>query len=185
MVRLAGLAVACVALLPVAGCGGDDGGKVVEGAGYELTVPDGWDDESSAGEEIDVAGLSPNVLLVGEREDGFTTNVNIIRNDSPGLGLDAQVKAEREVLESGDLPGSDSDLPPAEDLSPVERTTLGDKQARSYEFELEQEDRTLALRQLITIHDDAVYAITLTTLPDRFDEELATFESILDSWRWK
>jgi hypothetical protein len=70
-------------LLPLAACG-DDAGEVVEGSAYEVTVPDGWDDESKAGEEVEVAGFSPELVLTGEQADGFATNVNVIRGESPG-----------------------------------------------------------------------------------------------------
>jgi hypothetical protein len=184
-VRLPRAAALLAALLLVPGCGGDDAGKVVKGSGYEVTVPAGWEDKADRREDVEFEGFTPDVLLVGDREDGFTTNVNILRNPSAGYSLDRQVRAERDLLEVGRLPGSDAEPRPAEELGPVERIELGGEPARAYDFRLEQEDKQLDLRQVVAIHDKAVYAITLTTGPDRRDDEIDSFEAILDSWRWR
>ena len=183
--RIAVLAAALVAGLPLVACGEDDAGNVVEGTGYELTVPEGWEDESEAGKDFEVSGFRPDVVLIGDREDGFSTNVNVIRTQGAGVGLDAQVRGERALLEEGRIPGSETEPTPARGLTPVERTSLSGEPARAYEFERSHGERTLKLRQLIAIHDGTVYVITLTTLPDEFDQERETVASVVDSWRWR
>jgi hypothetical protein len=182
-VRVAAALAALLAVSLVAGCGGD-GGKVVGGSGYEVTVPDGWEDRSDEGEDIEVGSFSPDVTLVGDREDGFTTNVNVIRTESGPLDIDEQVEAERDLLETGEIPGSDQEIPPAQDLSPIESITLDGEEARTYEFRLEQNERELRLRQVIAMHDGQNYAVTLTADPDDFDDGIDGLESILDSWSW-
>ena len=177
------------ALALLAGCGDDDGdkGKVVKGDGYEVTVPEGWDDQSSKREQLEVGGFTPDLVLTGEREDGFTTNVNVVLTEGVERSLDAQTRAERELLERGGPVGDDVELQPAENLTETEDITLGDRPARAYEFELDlpQGDRSAQLRQLIAIHEGTGYAITLTANPDRFDEDRDDFEAILESWRWR
>lgn len=179
--------LAAVALL--AGCGDDGGetGKVVEGTGYELTVPDGWDDRSGQSEDFAVGDFTPDLILTGEREDGFTTNVNVIRTQGVTRSLDEQTEAERELLERGGPVSGDVNLQPAQNLTPVEDTTLGGGPARAYEFELEvpQGDSSARLRQLIAIDDGTGYAITLTADPDRFEQDRDDFEAILESWKWE
>ena len=177
------LAALLLGLSLAAGCGGD-GGKVVGGSGYEVTVPDGWEDRTDEGEDIEVGSFSPDVTLIGDREDGFTTNVNVIRTQGGALDIDEQVGAERELLETGEIPGSDEQLPPAQDLSPVESITLDGEEARTYEFRVEQNERELRLRQVIARHDGQSYAITLTADPDDFEDGLDGLESILGSWAW-
>jgi hypothetical protein len=41
------------------------------------------------------------------------------------------------------------------------------------------------VRQVATVMDGAGYTVTLTALPDRFDEAIASFDEMVDSWRWK
>ena len=177
------------ALALLAGCGDDEGdaGKAFEGKGYEVTVPEGWDDQSSKREQLSVGDFTPDLVLTGEREDGFTTNVNVVLTEGVTRSLDAQTRAERQLLERGGPVGDDVELQPAENLTPTEELTLGDKQARAYEFELDlpQGDRSARLRQLIAIHEGTGYAITLTANPDRFEQDRDDFEAILESWRWE
>ena len=183
--RIAALAVALAVALPLAACGDEeDGGRVAEGTGYELTVPDGWEDRSEEGEDVEVEGFSPDVLLTGERDEGFTSNVNVVITSGTGGGIDAQVRAEREALESGRLPGSEEPNP-AQDLTPVERTTLDGRTARAHEFGLTRGDDTVRLRQVFARYDGSGYTVTLTTAPDRFDEDREAFESMIESWRWR
>jgi hypothetical protein len=172
----------CVVLLAVFGCGDDDEGKVVGGTGYELTVPDGWDDRSEEGEDVEVEGFTPDVLLIGEREDDFTSNVNVILTPDAGRGLNAQARAERDALESRQIPNSTSS---AQELTPTERITLGDKAARAYEFKVEQDDRLVRIRQVLAQHNGSNYAVTLTAAGSRFDDDRDAFESMLESWSWR
>ena len=183
--RIAVLAAGLTVALSLAACGDDEGdkGKVVEGTGYAVTVPDGWRDRSEEGEEIEVQGFSPDTVLIGTRDEGFATNVNIIRTPGIELDLDAQTRLERKLLEEGGPPGEDK-VDPAQELTPVERTTVAGEEARAYEFRLPQDDMLLRLRQLLTIRDGTAYVITLTTAPDRFDEDRDDLDSILDSWEW-
>jgi hypothetical protein len=184
-VRIAALAAALAVLLPLAACGGgDDGGKVVEGTGFEVTVPEDWQDRTDDGEDFEVEGVGPDLVLIGERDDGFTSNVNVVRTPGAQAGLDAQVRAEREALAAGRLPGSEEPNP-ARDLTPVERTTVDGEGARAYELGLRQGDRIVRLRQVLAQHDRTNYAITLTTAEGRFHEDRDALESILESWRWR
>jgi hypothetical protein len=175
--RAAILAATLFLLLPLAACDDDDAGKVVSGDGYELTVPDGWSDESDAGADFEVSGFRPELVLVGDREDGFATNVNIIRGATPDIGLDEQFRAEREQLQR--------DVGSAHDLTGVERLTLGGREARAHGFEFAQEGRTLRARQVFVRDAGATLIITLTALPERFDAELGAFTAVLESWRWR
>ena len=165
-------------LLPLAACDDDDdAGKVVGGDGYELTVPDGWSDESDAGAEFEVSGFRPELVIVGDREDGFATNVNIIRGSTPNMGLDEQFRAERAQLLS--------DLGSASGLTEVERMSLDGREARAHEFEFAQEGRTLRARQVFARDAGSTLIVTLTAPPERFDAELGAFTAILESWRWR
>ena len=175
-----GLAVALSAL----GCGEDDAGKVVTGTGYEVTVPDGWRDRSEEGEDVEVQGFSPDIVLIGERDDGFTTNLNVIRTPGVTRELDAQTRLERRLIERGGAPGA-AELRPAQNLTPVERTELGGEDARAYEFEIRDGERRIRVRQLLAIREEVAYFATLTTAPGRFDEDRDDFESILESWTWR
>ena len=183
--RVAALATVLCLLVPLAACGDDDdAGKVVEGSSYEVTVPDGWDDESEVGEEVEVAGFTPELVLAGEQADGFATNVNVIREEGVEVGLDEQMRLERELIRSG-AEDIDPQLQAAQNLTPVERTTLGGHEARAHEFELAQDERTARVRQVFARNDGSTYVVSYTALAEHFDDELDAFEAILGSWSWR
>ena len=183
--RAAALAFLLCLVLPLAACGDDDdAGDVVARSSYEVTVPDGWDDESAVGEEVEVAGYSPELVLAGEEADGFTTNVNVIREEAPAVGLDEQLRQERDLIRGG-AEQIDPQLQAGQNLTPVEPTTLDGHEARAHEFELAQDDRTVRVRQVFARSGDFTYVVSYTALTDAFDEGLDAFESILGSWKWR
>ena len=183
--RAAASALLLCLILPLTACGDDDdAGKVVEGSGYEVTVPKGWDDESDVGEDIEVAGFNPELVLAGKRADGFATNVNVIRGESPPVGLDEQTRRERDLIRSG-AENIDPALKAGVNLTPVERTTLAGHEARAHEFEISEDDRVVRIRQVYARDSGWTYFISYTALPQYFDEELDEFEAILRSWKWR
>ena len=77
MIRSAAtVAVLCLLVL-LAGCG-SEAGDARAGSGYELDLPDGWSDDTEEAEEAESAIRFDSLLRKG-REDGFATNVNVIR----------------------------------------------------------------------------------------------------------
>ena len=182
--RTTALLAALVLGASLAGCA-DDGGDKLEGTGFELEVPDGWHDESDKGDDVGVGGFEPEVVLLGEREEDFTTNVNVIVTPTAGFDLDRQVREERKLLETGRLPDGEQVAAPASSLGPVEPIKVDLVDARMYDFELPQDGETLQLRQVIAIHDGNNYAITLTAHPDIFEAATDDFDSLLESWVFK
>jgi DcrB len=180
MVVLAGLAL-------LAACGGDegDGGEVVEGTGYELTVPDGWDDRTSRADELEVAGFEPEVILTGDREEGFQPNLNVIRESSiaSGVSLDDYVETTRNQLQAGSV--GDVELGSDVELGEPAPSKLGGENAVTMDHERTFESKRIKARQVIALRDGAAYALTYTALEDRFEDDLERFESAVESWRWK
>jgi hypothetical protein len=184
-VRVAALASLLCLLLPLAACGDDDdAGKVLEGSNYAVTVPGGWDDQTDVGQEFEIAGVSPEVTLADKPADGFATNVNIVRQDAPNIGLDEQTRIERDQLLDG-AQDIDPRLRAALNLSPVERTTLGGRDARVHTFELPQGGRMLRARQVFARNGGSTYVVTYTALSERYEEDLDSFQAILGSWEWR
>ena len=85
-----------IAVLALAGCGGEEQDQV-EGTGYGYAVPDGWEEED--GDDIEVGPFRPDSLVVGDREGGFATNVNVIRE--PGVPADVTAAQYAEVSLAG------------------------------------------------------------------------------------
>jgi hypothetical protein len=181
-----------LALLTAAGCGGDD---PVEGAGYSYSVPDGWDDVSNeADDEIDIVGLRPDSLVVGEREDGFAPDVNVIREG----GLPARVTTAQyaDVSLAGLRDPAGAGLPPElveiverldpRDFSEPRDSELDGEEAVVWDFSGKSRDGgETRVRQVTAVRDGSAYTLTLTVRPDRFDEETDALDEVVDSWEWE
>jgi hypothetical protein len=188
---LALLALAAVAL---AGCsGGDENGEPVEGTGYTYSVPDGWEDVSDqAEEEIDVGGFRPDTLVIGESEDDFATNVNVIREDGLPDGVTAAQYADASLAGLRDPTGSG--LPPEvaqaiesgnlRQISEPRDAELDGEEAVAWHYRGTQDGRDLRVRQVAAVMDGAAYTLTLTVRPDRFDEGAGALDEIVESWEW-
>jgi hypothetical protein len=167
------------------GCGSDEN-EVVGGKGFEVSVPDDWDDATDRAEEVAFAGFAPEILFVGDREEGFQPSINVVRESSlaPDLSLSRYVEAAQEVLEQGTVGGEEI---PGEDpeIEKPSRTTLAGEPALSFDQERSIEGKRLRLRQVIALRGRAAYSVTYTALEDRFDDDLGRFRSTLESWRWQ
>jgi hypothetical protein len=198
-VRRTPLALVLVAAAIAAGCGDDDDEEPagpVEGDGYSYELPDGWQDQSGLGDEASEAvdeslptpiGANVDSFSADETEDGFATNVNVIRTGS----IAPRVTAARIARENARILGAPDAaaqvLPEgSEILSDVDiaNLDLDGEPAASIEYSAAFEDRTNRFRQLFVVRDGTAYTITFTALEDRFEEELPEFDQVLQSWRW-
>jgi hypothetical protein len=191
--RLAAL-LALAALAP-AGCGGEDeGGDAVEGDGYSYSVPDGWEDASDRRQDVPELGrVELDTLVIGEREDDFTTNVNVVREGGVPEAVTAAEYAEvslaglRDPAAAGLPPGLAKELEsldPAR-LSEARDLELGGEEAVAWDFEATQEGRRVRIRQLVAVTDGAGYTVSLTVLPGRFEEATGALDEVIESWRWE
>jgi hypothetical protein len=197
-VRRPWLALALVAAAVAAGCGDDEDEAAgpVEGDGYTYELPDGWEDQSELGDEASAqvdeslpapVGADVDSFAVDETEDGFATNVNVIRTGSIAPGVTAARIARENARVLGAPEGAAQVLPEgSEILSDVDvsELDLDGAPAASIEYSAAFEDRTNRLRQIFAVRDGTAYTTTFTALEDQFADELPEFEQVLQSWRW-
>jgi hypothetical protein len=189
------LGLLCALALPACGGGGDggsDGGSgggergEVEGTGYTLDVPAGWEDATSRASELGFAGFQPDVVLVGKQVEGFRPSVNVVLESSlsPDVELGDYVEAGRQVLRRGRLGGQRI---PGEDveLGEVRDAGVDGERAASFEHERSIEGRRLRARQIVVLRESSAYTITYTALADRFDAGLRELDRVVASWRWE
>jgi hypothetical protein len=174
-------------VLALAGCSGEDQDQV-EGTGYVYAVPDGWQEED--GGDLPVR---PDSLVVGDAEDGFATNVNVIREARVPRNVTAAQYAE--VSLAGLRDPAAVGYPPEvaemiESLNPRGITEprdaeLDGEQAVEWEYRSTQDGRDLRVRQVAAVTGGAGYTVTLTVLPDGFEEGSEALDEVVESWSWE
>jgi hypothetical protein len=176
--------------LALAGCGGEDQDQV-EGTGYVYAVPGGW--EEADGEDLEVGPFRPDTLVVGEREDGFAANVNVIREP----GVPSRVTAARyaEVSRAGLRDPAGVGFPPKvaemiENVNPSgitapRDTELGGEEAVEWAYRSTRGGRKLRVRQVAAVRGGAGYTVTLTVLPDGFSDGSEALDEVVESWSWE
>jgi hypothetical protein len=183
-------------LVAASGCGdGEEEQDRVAGRGYSHAVPDDWRDVSDEAEDepgLQVAGIGPDTLVIGERENGFATNVNVIRE--PGLppGVSPSEYADKTI--TGLRDPAAAGFPPEvvqviesiqpRDISEPSGAELGGEEAFAWDYTSTQDGRDLRIRQVATVVDDTGYTVTLTSLPEARKEGIDALDDVVSSWRW-
>lgn len=170
--RLA-LAAACL-VLAVAGCGGgDDSEDAASGTGYSVSLPEGW---REATDELSTGAINFDLVVAGEREGGFLTNVNVIREDPPGVpdDVDALVESYAQQLEKI------GETRPR----PLPERQIDGEPARGNTVEVLAQEVRYSVVQYFAIHNDAVYTVTLSSDESALPGARSDFDELLDSWRW-
>jgi hypothetical protein len=188
------LALLALTAVAFAGCSSDEDGEAVEGTGYTYSLPDGWEDVSDRAEaELEVGGFRPDTLVVGEREDDFAANVNVIREDGLPSGVTAAQYADVSLAGLRDPAGAG--LPPEvaqaiDDVNPTQISEprdaeLDGEEAVAWDYRGTQDGRDVRVQQVAAVMAGAGYTLTLTVLPDRFDEGNAALDQVVESWSWE
>jgi hypothetical protein len=171
------------------GCGGDEQ-EQVEGTGYAYAVPDGWDEEDAG--DVEVGQVRPDSLVVGEREEGFATNVNVIREEVPS-SVTAAHYAEANLAGLRDPAGAGFPPEVAEMIESVNPSgitqprdiELDGEEALEWEYRSTQRGRNLRVRQVAGVMGGAGYTVTLTALRDGFEDGSEALDEVVESWSWE
>jgi hypothetical protein len=182
--------------LAIAGCASseDEDADPVQGRGYSYSLPEGWEDVSEQAKgEVEIPRFRPDTLVIGEREDDFTTNVNVVREGGVPEGVTAEDYAE--VSLAGLRDPAAAGLPPelaatVEQLNPtgisrLRDRELGGEEAFAWTYRSTQAGRRVRVRQVATVMDGAGYTVTLTAVPAGFEEGAGALEEVVGSWRWE
>jgi hypothetical protein len=177
-----------VLALMLAACGDDGGGEksastpapksdapAAEGTGYTLQPPEAFGDLSDKFE-----GSAIRVDLAYAEKgggDGFATNIVVIR-EQPG--------GEFELEDAVDVFTKQAESQATDEgISEVEDRELDGVPAKSWAFQRRGEDNgRIRQRQVVAVKDGAIYTITWSVAADEFDDQEATLDEILASWRW-
>lgn len=146
----------------------------VSGTGYRTTVPKSWRDYSDATEG---SAIRTDLIYGVRKAESFGTNLVVTREDPEGIAgkrvdeLVDQVKEQAATAVGAEVP-ADSEV-----------TELGGEEAAAWTLRRKTGGRSIAQRQLIAVHDDALYTITLSALADDEDAQ-GQYDTVVAGWRW-
>ena len=109
------------------------------------------------------------------------SNVNVTLNPTETRGRNIQESAELNAKLMTDQ------LKAVIDPGGIEATTLNGEPARRYTYTVPpgpQIPHTARGRQLFAAHHDIEYVVTYTGSPQAFNNDVAAYEQIIDSWKW-
>ena len=150
-------------------------GDSVTGSGYSIAVPSGWEDVTELAKQnnsqADIAVAEP------QTEAEFRTNFNVV-TPTPlpdGVGDDEladQAAKELESVTKAEVTPLDVtvDFDGAKALGQTSKTTT--------------QGFTITITQYLLVHEDQIFATTLTYDEKRADEAMDTLTEIADSWTW-
>jgi hypothetical protein len=179
--------------LALGGCSDEE--QRVDGSGYTYAVPDGWEDASDEAGDIDLPmeGLLIDSAVTGDRVDDFTTNVNVVREG--GLPAGATTREYAAVSLRNLRDPAAAGLPPdvarqleaidEESLSETPGAELGGREAVEWEYRTSYPGQETQVRQVSAVRDGAAFTVTLTAVPDAFEDGIPAFEEVVASWEWE
>ncbi len=176
---------ALVALVALAGCGDTSGeaagsaatsepaSHVVQGDGYSLTVPAGWEDLSDRADEVPQLALAD--LAYGDTgEAPFASNLNTIVAPARGETVDDPAVRDELAAQVQDAVG----VTPR----PLDDVEIDGEQAIGQTATFPDSGATLV--QYLTVHDSKTYTLTVTLSQDRAADSESLVGGIVDSWTW-
>jgi hypothetical protein len=191
MRRAFGIGVVCAMLL--AGCGGSSHGSgsgsgsastATTTAGQTVTsadksfvtvTPQGFSDQTRSSQ---ASALKVLYLAIGPRTNGFSTNINVVREPSHGL-TDASTIANAEVTTIKRLESR------AHGFSQLQSLSVGGEPARSVDYlNTPAGTRELHQRQVFVEHGGSIYTITYTALPAAYAASIGAMDQLFKSWTW-
>lgn len=155
----------------------DLGGPTIEGRGYQVQLPDGWTDGTTAFQKAnpDLTTID-KVFLWGPRADSARGNVIVETEAAYGYTDPNDLKARwKKALTSDDKTARITDGSP---------TTINGQTALTAEITRTNNDGTkVQQRAHLVISNNRSYSIT-ASLQAGDDDVLSTFARILSTWQW-
>ena len=141
---------------------------------FATVIPDKF--ENATG-RVKGSAINIQYLAVGPRQQGFATNINVVRESSRGqTSMDAIAQ-----LEIGGIKRLE---PQAHSFSQVQSLTVDGQPARSIDYLSQPGGRPLHQYQVFVAQGGWIYTITYSALPSNYSDNLAAVKQVTDGWHW-
>jgi hypothetical protein len=147
----------------------------VTGSGYSIAVPTGWEDVTElakqSSSQADIAVAEP------QTEGEFRTNFNVVSPSPLPDGVSDDELAEQAATELESVTKSE--------VTPLDATVDFDgAKALGQTSKTTTQGYNIAITLYVLVHEDQIFATTLTYDEKRADEAMDTLAEIADSWTW-
>jgi hypothetical protein len=139
---------------------------------FAVELPSGWTRGDARDKDLELFGP-------GDRSRRFNTNVLVSHYPRDGVSLSEESAATIEALEDDGF---------RVDRRRAESTTVDGEPAQRHTYTLVRSERgepDARGRQLIIARGDLFYLVTFTDHGEHFDRNVAAFEQLMNSWRWR
>ena len=170
------LAGGAAATAPVSAAPSAHAGASASSGAFTTVVPSGFRDETKG---LSGAALNIQFAIIGPRADGFSTNINVIRERYHGTDVAA--------LASTELASIKHLYPKAHTFSAIAVTSVDRETARAFSYtNAPLNGKVLHQRQVFVIHAGWAYSITYSALPGAaYAASLPALEQVIAGWRWR
>lgn len=153
--------------------------RAVSGTGYATVVPEDWTDGSEA---VKGSAFKLDLIYRAPGEDtSFRTNL-VVTRENPDSIKGERVGDLEEQIRTQAATSLGAEVPDRED--PIE---LDGEDAFRWTLRRDQSGQTLRQLQVIAIHDDALYTLTLSSADADADAAAgeAALRATIAAWRWE
>jgi hypothetical protein len=151
-------------------------GATASSGAFTTVVPSGFRNETRS---LSGAALNIQLVIIGPRAHGFSTNINVIREHFVGTDVAA--------LARGQLTSIKRIYPKAHGFSAIAVTTVDRDPARAFAYSnAPLNGKLLHQRQVFVIHAGWAYSITYSALPGAaYSASLPALHQVIADWRWR
>ena len=142
---------------------------------FETIVPTGFVDATRS---VRSGVANVQYLAIGQRTKGFATNINVIREPAQGrTDIDQITNLEVATIKRIDAR--------ADRFSQPSAITVGGDRARAVDYyNRPTGQRLLHQRQVVIAHNQWIYTITYSALPDAYAAHVGAVDQVAAGWKW-
>lgn len=134
---------------------------------YSIRVPEGWEQNEISGIPI-FGNPKPD-----QGPDGaFSSNINVVYESAPGVGLDEYLETNKESLQRAGF-----------DVEETKKVTINERSAYLLTGSTTQAGTEIRNLQLYALGNSKAYVVTATALASAFDDNKTLFESSLSTFK--
>ena len=150
-------------------------GQTLAGQGYRTSIPSGWEDVTARAKQSQPA---VDVAVAAPASGDFRTNINVVKPNPAPAGLSDQELAKRAAAELKSV--THTKVKPLPGVEFSGEPSIGQTSIAS----VPGVEKKVALVQYLVVHDDKIYAVTLSFEASKSSEAKQAMTEFVGNWAW-